>query len=138
MTIISEWNQAIVEEFRANGGNVGGRFTDRTLLLLHTIGRKSGEERINPLAYVQDDDRYVVIASKGGSDEHPDWYYNLTAHSNVAIEVGTDSFQVHAEEAQEPERTRLYEKMIEMMPAFADYRQKAARVIPVFILTKVD
>lgn len=136
MTIISEWNQAIVEEFRANGGNVGGRFTDRTLLLLHTIGRNSGEERINPLAYVQDDGRYVIIASKGGADAHPDWYYNLTSHPDVTIEVGVDTFPVHAKEAQEPERTRLYEKMIEMMPAFADYRQKAARVIPVFILTK--
>ena len=138
MTIISEWNQAIVEEFRANGGNVGGRFTDRTLLLLHTIGRESGVERINPLAYVQDGDKYVIIASKGGSDAHPDWYYNLTANPDVTIEVGTDTFRVHAEIAQEPGRTRLYDKMIEMMPAFADYRQKAARVIPVFILKKVN
>ena len=138
MKIISEWNQAIVEEFRANGGNVGGRFTDRTLLLLHTIGRKSGRELINPLAYVRDDDRYVIIASKGGADAHPDWYYNLISHPDVTIEVGTDSFQVHAEEAHEPERSRLYEKMIEMMPAFADYRQKAARIIPVIVLKKVS
>lgn len=137
MSIISEWNQAVVEEFRANGGEVGGRFTGRNLLLLHTIGRTSGEERINPLAYVRDSKRYVIIASKGGADTHPDWYYNLIAHPDARIEVGTTSFQVHAVEAQEPERSRLYEKMIEMMPAFADYRQKTARLIPVFILTKV-
>ena len=138
MSIISEWNQAIVEEFRANGGEVGGRFTGRNLLLLHTIGRHSEEERINPLAYVRDDNTYVIIASKGGADSHPDWYYNLITHPDVRIEVGTESFQVHATEAREPERTRLYEKMIEMMPAFAEYRKKTKRVIPVFILRKMS
>jgi len=138
MSIISEWNQAVVEEFRANGGEVGGRFTGRNLLLLHTFGRKKGDERINPLAYVRDGDRFVVIASKGGADAHPDWYYNLIAHPDVTIEVGTKSVQVHATETQEPERSRLYEKMVEMMPAFAGYREKTTRVIPVFILTKVS
>lgn len=137
MTIISEWNQAVVEEFRANGGEVGGRFNGRNLLLLHTIGRESGVERINPIAYVRDSKRFVIIASKGGADTHPDWYYNLISHPDITIEVGTESFQVHAVEAREPERSRLYEKMIEMMPAFAEYRQKTARVIPVFILKKV-
>ena len=138
MSIISEWNQAIVEEFRAKGGEVGGRFTGRNLLLLHTIGRHSEEERINPLAYVRDDERYVIIASKGGADSHPDWYYNLIAHPDVRIEVGSESFQVHATEAQEPERTRLNEKMIEVMPAFAEYRKKTARQIPVFVLTPLN
>lgn len=138
MTIISEWNQAVVEEFRANGGEVGGRFTGRNLLLLHTIGKKNGEERVNPLAYVRDGDRYVVIASKGGSETHPDWYYNLIARPFVTIELGTESFRVRAAETHEPERSRLYEKMIQMMPAFAEYRQKTLRVIPVFVLTKVS
>ena len=138
MSIISEWNQAVVEEFRANNGEVGGRFNGRNLLLLHTIGRKNGDEHINPLAYVRDSDRYVIIASKGGAPTHPDWYYNLIAHPDVTIEVGTKSFQVRAAETQEPERSRLYEKMIEMMPAFAEYRQKTTRIIPVFILTKVS
>lgn len=137
MTIVSEWNQAVVEEFRANGGEVGGRFTGRNLLLLHTIGRKSGRELINPLAYVHDDDRYVIIASKGGADTHPDWYYNLMAHPDVTIEVGMEAFGVHAVEMQEPERSQLYEKMIEMMPAFAEYRKRTTRVIPVVILTKL-
>jgi len=136
MTIISEWNQAVVEEFRANGGEVGGHFTGRNLLLLHTIGKKSGEERINPLAYVRDRDRYVIIASKGGADTHPDWYYNLIAHPAVTVEVGTEAIQVHAVEAQEPERSRLYEKMVEMMPVFGEYRRKTTRAIPVLILTK--
>jgi len=138
MSIVSEWNQAVVEEFRANGGEVGGHFTGRNLLLLHTIGRKNGDERINPLAYVRDGERYVIIASKGGAPTHPDWYYNLTANSVVSVEVGTESFQVRAVEAQEPERSRLYEKMVEMMPAFAEYRQKTERIIPVFVLTKVS
>jgi len=138
MSIISEWNQAVVEEFRANGGEVGGRFTGRNLLLLHTIGRKNEDEHINPLAYVRDGDRFVIIASKGGAPMHPDWYYNLTAHPDVTIEVGMQSFQVRAAETQEPERSQLYEKMIKMMPVFAEYRQKTARIIPVFVLTKVS
>ena len=137
MSIISEFNQAIVEEFRANGGDVGGRFTGRNLLLVHTIGRKNGQERINPVAYVRDEERFVIIASKGGADTHPDWYYNVIAHPDVTIEVGTESFQVHASEAQEPERTRLYDKMVEMMPAFDDYRRKTKREIPVIVLTPV-
>jgi deazaflavin-dependent oxidoreductase (nitroreductase family) len=138
MSIVSEWNQAIVEEFRANGGEVGGRFTGRNLLLLHTIGKKSGEERINPVAYVHDGDRYVIIASKGGAPTHPDWYYNLIDHPDVTIEVGTETLQVQAAETQEPERSRLYEKMVEMMPSFGEYRQKTTRIIPVFVLTKVS
>jgi len=138
MIIVSEWNQAVVEEFRANGGEVGGHFTGRNLLLLHTFGRKTGQERVNPVAYVRDGDLYVIIASKGGADTHPDWYYNLISHPVVPIEVGKESFQVHAMETREPKRSRLYEKMIEMMPAFAEYRQKTRRVIPVFILTKVS
>lgn len=130
-------NQAIITEFRTNQGKVGGRFEGRTLLLLHTIGAKSHEPRINPVAYINDGDRYVVIASKGGAPTNPDWYYNLLANPLVTIEVGTKQFQVKAAPAEEPERTRLYNKMVEMMPSFADYREKTSRVIPVFVLTPV-
>ena len=79
----------------------------------------------------------MIIASKGGADTHPDWYYNITAHPDVTIEVGTESFRVHAMEAREPERTRLYDKMVEMMPAFDEYRRKTTREIPVIVLTPV-
>jgi len=133
----NERNQRIIEEFRANDGKVGGRYEGRTLLLLHTIGAKSGQERINPTAYVKDGDRYVIIASKGGWSTNPDWYYNLVANPQVTVEVGTETFQVRAEIAEEPDRTRLYNKMVEMMPAFDEYRHKTTRTIPVFVLTPV-
>ncbi len=132
-----DWNKTIIEEFRANGGKVGGMFAGRTLLLLHTSGAKSGQPRINPVAYVKDGDRFVIIASKGGAPTNPDWYYNLVAHPDVTVEVGTEQFQVHATVAAEPDRTRLYQQMVEMMPGFAEYEQKTTRKIPVFILTRV-
>jgi deazaflavin-dependent oxidoreductase (nitroreductase family) len=132
-----DWNKAIIEEFRANGGKVGGMFAGRTLLLLHTSGAKSGEPRINPVAYVKDGDRLVIIASKGGAPTNPDWYYNLVAHPDVTVEVGTGQFQVHATVAAEPDRTRLYQQMVAMMPGFAEYEQKTTRKIPVIILTRV-
>ncbi len=133
----NNWNQAIIEEFRANSGKVGGGFAGRTLLLLHTIGAKSGQERINPVAYVADGDRLVIIASKGGAPTNPSWYYNLLAHPLVTVEVGEERFNVQAAVTSEPERSRLYSKMVEMMPGFAEYEQKTSRIIPVIILTRV-
>ncbi len=129
-------NSSIIREFREHAGKVGGPFEGRTLLLLHTIGRKSGKEHINPVAYVTDGDRLVIIASKGGAPTNPDWYYNLLAHPLAAVEVGTDEFQVRALVTREPERTRLYNKMVEMMPGFADYQRKTTRIIPVFVLSR--
>src|SRR5687768_2200264 len=107
MSEANDRNKAIIEEFRANQGKVGGYFAGKTLLLLHTTGAKSGQERVNPVAYIKDGDRYVVIASKGGAPTNPDWYYNLVANPTVSVEVGTDQFQAHAEVVPEPERTRL-------------------------------
>jgi deazaflavin-dependent oxidoreductase (nitroreductase family) len=133
-----DWNKAIIEEFRANGGKVGGMFAGRTLLLLHTTGAKSGQPRINPVAYVKDGDRFVIIASKGGAPTNPDWYYNLVAHPDVTVEVGTEQLHVHATVVEEPDRTRLYQQMVAMMPGFAEYEQKTTRKIPVFILTRVE
>lgn len=137
MSSPQDWNKATIEEFRANAGKVGGRFAGKTLLLLHTTGAKSGEERINPVAYVQDDDRLVVIASKGGAPTNPDWYHNLLAHPLVTVEVGTEQFQAQAAIVPEPERSRLYRKMVAMMPGFAEYEQKTTRKIPVIALTRV-
>ena len=128
-------NQKIIDEFRTNDGKVGGYFEGKTLLLLHTTGAKSGQERINPVACTRDRERYVVIASKGGAPTHPDWYYNILAHPRLTVEVGTETFEVQATVAEEPERTRLYNKMVDMMPGFDDYRRKTERVIPVIVLT---
>ncbi len=133
----NNWNESIIEEFRANAGKVGGPFAGRTLLLLHTIGARTGQERVNPVAYVRDGDRYVIIASKGGAPTNPQWYHNLVAHPLVTVEVGTDKLQVRAEVTKEPERSRLYDKMVAMMPGFDDYRHRTSRVIPVFLLTPV-
>jgi len=137
MSEASDRNKNIIDEFRANEGRVGGYFEGRTLLLLHTKGAKSKQERINPVAYVKDGDRFVVIASKGGAPTNPDWYYNIVADPALTVEVGTEKFQVRATVAEEPERTRLYNKMIEMMPGFGDYQQKTTRKIPVIVLTPV-
>lgn len=131
----NNWNQGIIDEFRANNGKVGGRFEGKTLLLLHTTGAKSHKPHINPAAYVKDGDRYVVIASMGGAPTNPDWYYNIVANPTVTVEVGTEEFQAEAKVIKdEPERTRLYDKMADMMPSFNEYRQKTSRIIPVIVL----
>lgn len=137
MSMPNDWNTKIIEEFRANSGKVGGNFAGSTLLLLHTIGAKSKQVRVNPVAYVKDDNRLVVIASKGGAPTHPAWYYNILANPQFEVEVGAKKLKVRATVAEEPERTRLYDKMVAMMPGFDEYRRKTTRVIPVIILTPV-
>src|SRR5260221_9569656 len=133
---MSDWNKATIEEFRANKGKVGGPFAGANLLLLHTKGAKSGLERVNPTMYFIDEDRYVVIASKGGADTNPDWYLNLLAHPEVSVEIGTERFQAIAKAASEPERTKLYEKMESINPGFTEYKHKTSRIIPVVTLTR--
>jgi deazaflavin-dependent oxidoreductase (nitroreductase family) len=133
---MSDWNKAVIDEFRANDGKVGGHFEGMTLLL-HTIGAKSGEPRLNPVAYMADGERYVIVASKGGAPTHPGWYHNVVAHPEVTVEVGTEKFQAQAEVVQEPERTQLFDKMSTRYPGFAEYEQKTTRVIPVLVLTRL-
>jgi len=138
MSSQNDWNKGIIDEFRANAGKVGGPFAGATLLLLHTVGAKSGKPHVNPVAYVRDGDRLVIIASKGGAPTNPDWYYNLVAHPQVTVEVGTEQLKVRAAVAAEPERARLYAKMAAMMPSFADYERKTTRVIPVIVLSPAN
>lgn len=133
---MSDFNKGIIEEFRTNGGVVGGHFEGMNLLLVHTTGAKSGRERINPVAQISDGDRYVIIASKGGAPTSPDWYYNLKANPEVTIEVGTQKFPALATITEEPERSELFEKMASQYPGFEDYKEKTKRVIPVVILTR--
>lgn len=133
---MSDWNDGIIQEFRANAGKVGGYFEGAIILLLHSTGAKSGLERVSPVMYFMDGDRYVVIASKGGADTHPDWYYNLLAHPEVSVEVGTEQFAATAAETSEPERTKLYEKMETQWHSFTEYKSKTSRIIPVFTLTR--
>ena len=133
---MSDWNHGIITEFRANAGKVGGYFEGASIVLLHTKGAKSGAERISPVMYFMDGDRYVVISSAGGSPKNPDWYYNLLAHPDASIEVGTERFDVTAAEVSEPERTRLYEVMESRWKSFTEYKTKTSRIIPVFTLTR--
>jgi deazaflavin-dependent oxidoreductase (nitroreductase family) len=135
---MSDWNQQVINEFRANAGKVGGYFANDQILLLHSTGAKSGAERINPVVTFQEGDQYVVIASAGGAHRHPDWYYNLVAHPDVTVEVGTEQFKATAAEVAEPERTRLYEKMETFKSSFTDYKSKTSRDIPVFLLTRTS
>src|SRR5262245_20221603 len=136
---MSDFNQAVIEEFRANDGKVGGYFTGANMLLLHTTGAKSGQARTNPMVYVTDGDRLVVIASKGGADSNPDWYYNLLANPNVTVELGNEQFRARATAVtEEPERSRLYAKMVEHRSGFAEYEQKTSRKIPAIVLERVE
>jgi len=130
-----DFNARIIEEFRANQGRVGGPFEGATLLLLHHTGARSGKDRINPLVYSRDGDRYVVFASKAGAPTNPDWYHNLKANPNVKIEVGTETIEAVAQEATGEERDRLFRAQVECSPQFGEYESKTDRVIPVVVLT---
>jgi deazaflavin-dependent oxidoreductase (nitroreductase family) len=132
----NDFNAKIIEEFRANQGRVAS--FDSPLLLLHHTGAKSGREYVNPLAYRKDGERYVVFASKAGAPDNPAWYHNLKAHPEITIEVGTSTLPAVATEASGDERDRLFEAQKQSAPAFADYEQKASRVIPVVIITPRD
>ena len=136
MSTPSDRNNAIIEEFRANAGKVGGHFAGKTLLLLHTVGANSSRERVNPVAYVLDGDCFAIVASKGGAPTNPGWYHKLLANPHLTVEVGVEQFPVVASAAPEPERARLYDKMIAMLPVFAEYRSRSSRVIPVIILKR--
>ena len=132
----NDWNTAIIREFRDNAGKVGGPFAGKTLLILHTIGAKSGKKHINPVACITDGNRFVIIASKGGAPTNPDWSFNIVANPQVEVEVDTEKFAARASAAAEPERTRLFGKMVEMMPAFAEYQKKTTRIFPVIFLKR--
>lgn len=129
------WNDGIIEEFRGNGGRVGGQFEGHSLLLLHHRGAKTGIERVNPLA-CQDlgDGARAVFASKGGAPTNPDWFHNLVANPDVTIETGAETLPVRARLAEGEERGRIWARQIQVMPGFAEYELKTTREIPVVIL----
>ncbi|NND03745.1 MAG: nitroreductase family deazaflavin-dependent oxidoreductase [Acidimicrobiia bacterium] len=128
-------NDQVIEEFRNNGGKVGGFFEGKPLLLLHNTGARSGAIRINPLIYATDGDSYVIAASKGGADSHPDWYYNIKANPDVRVEVGDKTVEAKAHVVPEGHRrTALYEKLEDTLANFTEYRTKTDRLIPVIVL----
>ena len=132
------WNRPIIEEFRANEGKVGGPYEGAPLLLLTTMGAKSGKQRINPLAYTPDGERLVIIASKSGAPTNPDWYHNIVAHPDVTVEVGTETFEARATVVEGAERDELYAKRVAIMPNFAEYQAKTTLKIPVVVLTRKE
>ncbi|VEG54416.1 deazaflavin-dependent nitroreductase family protein [Mycolicibacterium aurum] len=133
---LDEFNRNIVEEFRANGGKVGGPFEGGTLLLLHTTGAKSGKTRLSPLAYLTIDDRMLIVGSYAGAPKHPAWVHNLRAHPRAFIEIGTEAYDVDVRELPDDERDAMYPKLVELAPVFAEYQSKTARAIPLFELTR--
>jgi deazaflavin-dependent oxidoreductase (nitroreductase family) len=136
---VSDYNAPIIEEFRANGGKVGGPFEGAPMVLLHHKGAKSGTERVNPLMY-QDlgDGSVAVFASKGGAPTNPDWYHNVVANPDTTIELGTEERNVRARVATEEERERIWEEQKARFPQFAEYEKTSGgRTIPVVILERV-
>jgi deazaflavin-dependent oxidoreductase (nitroreductase family) len=131
------FNKNIIDEFRANGGKVGGPFEGGTLLLLTSTGARSGQPRLAPLAYVTIDQKMIIIGSKAGADTNPDWVHNLRANPRAHIEVGTEAYDVTARELPRDERDQTYPKVVAVAPGFGDYQSKTSRVIPLFELQQV-
>lgn len=136
-TKVNDWNRQITEEFRANEGKVGGMFAGAPLLLLTTSGAKSGQPRLNPLAYFAEGERIFIFASKGGAPTNPDWYFNLVTNPQVAVEVGTEKYEATAVVIEGEERDRIYAIQEQRMPNFAEYQRKTSRKIPVVELVRL-
>ena len=135
---LDAFNNAIIEEFRANDGVVGGPFEEgATLLLLTSTGAKSGQPRLSPLAYLTIDGKTIIVGSKAGADTNPHWVHNLRANPRAHVEVGTDAYDVVARELPDDERDAAYPKIVEVAPGFGDYQSKTSRVIPLFELQRV-
>jgi len=132
----SDYNTAIIEEFRVTGGHPGGDWAGTPMILIHHIGARSGIERVTPLGYLPlGDGRFAVIASNGGSPSHPDWYYNLKANPVITAEVGASTLTVVAEELDNVARAALWPTLVARFPTVGVYEASTARQIPVFILT---
>jgi deazaflavin-dependent oxidoreductase (nitroreductase family) len=138
MSEMDDWNTKIIEEFRANYGQVGGQFEGAPMVLITTTGARSGKQRINPLVYLRDNGRVVVFASKAGAPTNPDWYHNMVANPRVTVEVGHESYEATAVEVTGDERERLFAAQIAVMPGFKNYQEATSRVIPVIVLERVS
>jgi len=134
---VSDWNTTIIEQFRAQGGKGVAQFGD-ALLLLHHTGARTGTVRVNPLAYYDDGDRLVIVASKAGAPQNPDWLFNLRANPDTAIEIGSETVEVRAAEITGDDYVRTWARVTAAMPGFADYQSKTARRIPLVALHSTD
>ena len=126
-----------VRRYLETDGEVGYRWRNGApILILTTTGRRSGEERVKPLIFGEDDGRYVVVASQGGAPTHPDWYFNLDADPNVHVQIKGDRFAARARTAEGEERERLWRTMAEIWPPYDEYQRRTERVIPVVVLER--
>jgi deazaflavin-dependent oxidoreductase (nitroreductase family) len=135
---MTDWNSKIIEEFRANGGKVGGQFEGAPLLLLHTVGARTGQQRVNPMMYQSVPGGYAVFASKAGAPINPDWYHNVLAHPRVTAEIGTTTVELEARVAEGEEREQIWSAQKAAYPGFADYERNTTRQIPVIVLKPVS
>jgi deazaflavin-dependent oxidoreductase (nitroreductase family) len=141
MPDVNDWNEAIIAEFRANGGRVGGQFEGAPVVLVHHRGRKSGRAYVNPMMYLPDegdDSTIYVFASKAGAPSNPDWYHNLVAAGEGTVERGSDTYRVAVRELSGGERDRAYDEQARRYPGFAEYaeRTEGVRTIPVLELRR--
>jgi deazaflavin-dependent oxidoreductase (nitroreductase family) len=133
---MNDFNRAIIDEFRANGGKVGGQFEGAPVLLLTTTGARSGERRTTPVMYLPDGERMVIFASKAGAPTNPAWYHNLLANPAVTVEVGSETVDANAHVTEGEEREELFDRQAALYPRFAEYAQKTTRRIPVIALER--
>lgn len=133
---MADFNQQIIDEFRANDGKVGGMFEGASMLILHTTGARTGKERVNPLAYRREGERMFVFASAAGAPENPDWYHNLVANPDVTVEVGVERVAATASVLERAERDRVYAAQAAVNPQFAEYQANISRVIPVVAIDR--
>ena len=134
---MSDWNTTIIKQFRAQGGKGVGQFGD-ALLLLHHSGARTGTVRVNPLAYYDDGDRLVIVASKGGAPQSPDWFFNLRANPDTTIEIGSETVEVRAAEITGDDYEQTWARVTAAMPGFAGYQARTARRIPLVALLRTD
>jgi deazaflavin-dependent oxidoreductase (nitroreductase family) len=133
---VSDWNQQVIDEFRANEGRVGGMFEGAPMIIIHHLGAKTGVERETPLVYfAEDDGQMIIVASKGGAPENPAWYYNLKANPTINVEVGAEKFPVTVDEVTGDERDQVWKRIVAERPGFGEYQEKTSRLIPVLRLT---
>jgi deazaflavin-dependent oxidoreductase (nitroreductase family) len=138
---LDPWTKSLIEDMRAHGGTpsaASGWAAGKPFMVLTTKGAKSGQERVSITTYHMDGDRWIIGASKGGADENPQWYYNLKANPETTIEVDNTVVRVRATEATGAERDRLWNDHVAQLPEFGEYPKKTSRVIPMFVLERID
>ena len=133
----SAWARKQAEQFEASGGTKANTIQGRPIVLVTNVGAKSGKLHKTPLMRVEHDGEYLIVASKGGSHEHPRWYYNVRAHPHVELQDGAEKHDYVARELEGTERETWWARAVEAYPPYADYQTRTDRLIPIFLLTRV-